>query len=126
MAKIINSDKLLELIKLRTGDNHLLTMNTVKDAIADLSAPVTGITDRERAIIMAYTGATMLVGDKLSIFYAYVEEKLGRPVFTHELGYIETQEELKDASRDDFLALCSGTTGIPDNWQKDDAMNIRR
>lgn len=125
MAKIINSDKLLELIKLRTGDNHLLTMNTVKDAIADLSA-ASGITDRERAIIMAYTGASMLIGDKLSIFYAYVEEKLGRPVFSHELGYIETQEELKDAARDDFIALCSGTKEIPDNWQKDDAMNIRR
>lgn len=125
MAKIINADKLLELIKLRTGDNHLLTMNTVKDAIADLS-PASGITDRERAIIMAYTGATMLVGDKLSIFYAYAEEKLGRPVFTHELAYIETQEELKDASRDDFVALCSGTKEIPNNWQKDDAMNIRR
>lgn len=125
MAKIINADKLLELIKLRTGDNHLLTILTVKDAIADLSA-ASGITDRERAIIMAYTGASMLVGDKLSIFYAYVEEKLGRPVFTHELGYIETQEELKDASRDDFLALCSGTKEIPNNWQKEDAMNIRR
>lgn len=125
MAKIINADKLLELIKLRTGDNRLLTVNTVKDAIEDLSA-ASGITDRERAIIMAYTGATMLVGDKLSIFYAYVEEKLGRPVFTHELSYIETQEELKDASRDDFIALCSGTKEIPNNWQKNDAMNIRR
>ena len=42
------------------------------------------MTDRERAIVMAYTGVTMLVGDKLSVFYNYVSEKLGEPVYTHD------------------------------------------
>ena len=108
MAKIINASKLLDLLRIRAGETRLVTIKMVEEAVKDL-APASGITDRERAIIMAYTGTTMLVGDKLSIFYGYVEEKLGRPVFTHELAYIETQEELKDAARDDFLALCSGT-----------------
>ena len=108
MAKIINASKLLDLLKIRAGETRLVTIKMVEEAVKDL-APASGITDRERAIIMAYTGTTMLAGDKLSIFYGYVEEKLGRPVFTHELAYIETQEELKDAARDDFLALCSGT-----------------
>lgn len=108
MAKIINSKKLLDLIQVRAGETKLVTVKMVEEAVTDLPE-ATGLTDRERAIIMAYTGATMLVGDKLSIFYGYVEEKLGRPVFTHELAYIETQEELKDAAREDFLALCSGT-----------------
>ena len=38
------------------------------------------MTDRERAIVMAYTGIVMLCGDKLDIFYEYVSEKLGRPI----------------------------------------------
>lgn len=28
-----------------------------------------GVTDREKAIVMAYTGYTMLAGDKLGIYY---------------------------------------------------------
>lgn len=59
--------------------------------------------NRERAIISAYTGKLMCDFD---YFHRYVEEKLGRPVFTHELGYIEVEDEIKAASRDDFLALC--------------------
>lgn len=107
-GKIIDSGKLMSLIETRMENQHYISFPGLRCAIDQVPA-VSGITDRERAIIMAYTGTTMLVGDKLSIFYGYVEEKLGRPVFTHELAYIETQEELKDAARDDFLALCSGT-----------------
>lgn len=59
--------------------------------------------NRERAIISAYTGKLMCDFD---YFHRYVEEKLGRPVFTHEFGYIEVEDEIKAASRDDFLALC--------------------
>ena len=35
------------------------------------------MTDKEKAIIMAYTGIAMLVGDKFDIFHQYIEEKMG-------------------------------------------------
>ena len=64
------------------------------------------MTDNERAIIMAYTGVCMLAGDKLDIFYKYIEELLERPIWTHELGIKEIQDEIKERSKSDFLALC--------------------
>ena len=64
--------------------------------------------DREKAIVMAYTGAVMLDGDKLEIFYQYVQEKLGRCVMTHELAFPEVQDAIKDAVRDDFIELAKG------------------
>lgn len=64
------------------------------------------MTDREKAIVMAYTGITMLNGDKFDIFHQYVEEKLGRPVFTHEMGLDLVAEEIKKAAKEDFLELC--------------------
>ena len=64
------------------------------------------MTDRERAIVMAYTGIVMLCGDKLHIFYEYVQEKLGRPVWTHELG--QQADTIKELSKEDFFSLCAG------------------
>lgn len=66
------------------------------------------MTDKERAIITAYTGITMLAGDKFSIFHKYIEDIMGRPVFTHELADEAVWEEIKEKSRKDFLELCSG------------------
>ena len=64
------------------------------------------MTDREKAIVMAYTGIAMLRGDKLHIFYEYVSEKLGRPIWTHEFaGQADT---IKELSKDDFFGLCDG------------------
>lgn len=63
------------------------------------------MTDREKAIVMAYTGYTMLAGDKLDIFYKYVQEKLGRNVLTHELAYQEVQDAIKEAAKEDFIAI---------------------
>lgn len=68
------------------------------------------MTDREKAIVMAYTGYTMLKGDRLEVFYNYVEEKLGYRIFTHEFSqlfaYPWVEEELHRASYDDFVKLC--------------------
>lgn len=62
------------------------------------------MTDREKAIVMAYTGVAMLKEDKIDIFYRYIEEKLGRPVYTHELLYLE--DDIMAAAKDDFMKLC--------------------
>ena len=64
------------------------------------------MTDRERAIVMAYTGVVMLCGDKLHIFYEYVSEKLGRPIWTHE--FISQADTIKELSKKDFFGLCAG------------------
>lgn len=63
------------------------------------------MTDREKAIVMAYTGYTMLADDKLGIFYNYVQEKLGQNVMTHELAYQEVQDAIKEAAKEDFIAI---------------------
>ena len=67
------------------------------------------MTDREKAIVMAYTGVCMLKEDKFNIFHKYVEEVIGRPVYTHELG--ELREKIREASKEDFLNLCKEDTG---------------
>ena len=64
------------------------------------------MTDKEKAIVSAYTGITMLNGEKFQIFHKYIEDILGRPVFTHELGNELVFAEIKEKSRADFLRLC--------------------
>ncbi len=68
------------------------------------------MTDREKAIVMAYTGTCMLTGDKLGIFYNYLEEILGHSIYTHELANARVWETIKEKSKADFLSLCEKTT----------------
>lgn len=63
------------------------------------------MTQRECAIVMAYTGVCMLKGDALQVFYDYVAEIMGRPLYTHEIG--EQADTIKDAAKDDFMKLCA-------------------
>lgn len=74
------------------------------------------MTDREKAIVMAYTGVTMLKDDKLQIFYKYVEEIMGRPIWTHEM--VQLADEIKEKSKADFMALCAeeGSSENPYKW----------
>lgn len=60
------------------------------------------MTDREKAIVMAYTGTALLAGDKLNIFYEYLSELYHRPVYTHEIPFLDIKEKAKQ----DFLDLC--------------------
>lgn len=62
------------------------------------------MTKRECAIVTAYTGIVMLTGNDLGIYYKYVEEKIGRPVYTHEM--YEFADEIKEKSKADFIELC--------------------
>lgn len=63
---------------------------------------VNRVTDREKAIVMAYTGICMLEGKKLFEFYKYLEELYERPVYTHELLTLN----IKERSEKDFMELC--------------------
>lgn len=59
---------------------------------------------RECAIITAYTGVSF--GGKLfSEFHQYVQEKFGRPIYTHEMAAKLFWSELKRLSEDDFVNL---------------------
>ena len=60
------------------------------------------MTKRECAIVSAYTG--ILCGD-FSDFHEYVEEILGRPVWTHEFANIELMQKIKELSKNDFCNL---------------------
>ena len=62
------------------------------------------MTDKEKAIVMAYTGVVMLKGDKIQIFYKYVEKIMRRPILTHEMAQLSAK--IKEKSKDDFMALC--------------------
>lgn len=70
------------------------------------------MTDREKAIVMAYTGACMLTGNKFQIFHKYVEKIMGRPVQTIEMGFIAN--EIKEKSKADFMKLCADEN--PNEW----------
>lgn len=76
------------------------------------------MTDREKAIVMAYTGKTMLTGNKFQIFHKYVEDIMGRPIWTHELGIESIVDEIKAKSKDDFIALCTDESSSenPNKW----------
>lgn len=63
------------------------------------------MTDKEKAIVMAHTGICMLTGDKFQIFHKYVENIMGRPIMTHELGWLA--DTIKEKSKVDFMALCA-------------------
>lgn len=70
------------------------------------------MTDKERAIVMAYTGVVMLKGDKIQIFYKYVEKIMGRPILTHEMA--QFADEIREKSRNDFIKLCEESTSESD------------
>ena len=61
------------------------------------------MTNYERVVISAYTGYLMT---DFAEVHKYVEQKLGRPVWTHELAEPAVQSALHEVCRDDFLALC--------------------
>ncbi len=60
------------------------------------------MTEKEAAIIMAYTG---IVLGNMSYFHHYAEELLGRSIFTHEFASQHLMRELKQKSYEDFINL---------------------
>ena len=74
------------------------------------------MTDREKAIVMAHTGICMLTGYKFQIFHKYVEDIMGRPIMTHEMGWLA--DMIKEKSKADFMALCADESSSekPNKW----------
>lgn len=61
------------------------------------------MTHQEKIIVSAYTGYLMC---DFSDVHKYIEEKLGRPVWTHEMADPKIRDEIYKATREDFIALC--------------------
>ena len=61
------------------------------------------MTKHEAAIIMAYTGVCLLVGEDMKYFQRYVCGLLGRPIWSHE--YPAYADKIKELSTDDFKDL---------------------
>ena len=74
------------------------------------------MTDKEKAIVMAHTGVCMLTGDKLRIFYKYLEDVMGRPIWLHEIGFFA--DEIMEKTKADFEALCKDESSSenPNKW----------
>ena len=63
---------------------------------------MTPLTREQSAVISAFTG--ILCGP-FEAMHEYVEQIMGRPVMTHEMGDEEIARQIKEKSREDFLAL---------------------
>ena len=74
------------------------------------------MTDKEKAIVMAYTGICMLSGDKFQIFHKYVEDIMGRPVYTHEMADQAVVDKIKEKAKVDFIALCEEQEPKTGHW----------
>ena len=65
------------------------------------------MTDRERAIVMAYTGYVMLANGHVGKFLDYVEEKTGERITIDMMKYKEVSDKIQRAATEDFIALCN-------------------
>ena len=69
----------------------------------DESSVVPRLTEEQAAIMMAFTGISC---GPFELFHKYAQEKLDRPIWTHEFAKEELMAEIKEASREDFLSIC--------------------
>lgn len=65
------------------------------------------MTKQERIIATAFTGVMFVSGEEMGELYRYMEQKLGRGVIDVMLAERKLWEELKEACREDFVAMVS-------------------
>ncbi len=83
------------------------------------------MTKHDCAVIMAFTGVSMLKGNDLDIFYKYVAKILCRPVYTHEMSMLS--EEIKEAARNDFVQLCRNASDVKyGKWEHGKCTNCEK
>ena len=72
------------------------------------------LTRREAFVITAFTGiSTTNFGE----FQGFAEKILGRPIWTHEFGSQAVWDDLKEATRDEFLDICKSVPEEPEAWE---------
>lgn len=70
------------------------------------------MTYQECVIVSAYTGYLMCDFDDM---HKYIEEKMGRQVWTHELADKGFLRKLRETMKPDFLALCQSKKESKEN-----------
>ena len=73
------------------------------------------MTEQEKIIVSAYTGYLLCDFSKV---HEYIEKKMGRPVWTHEMADKEIQDQIRDKCRADFLELAKSDTLLTDEEQR--------
>ena len=63
------------------------------------------MTKYEKFVISAYTGHYVARKDDWNDFVGFIEEKLGRTIYTHKIPLVT--EELKKAVEQEFLNICN-------------------
>lgn len=58
----------------------------------------------EAVVIEAYTGICMLTGNDRNLFYKYINQLMGRTVYTHEIPALSN--EIKEKAKPDFIKIC--------------------
>lgn len=69
------------------------------------------MTYHEKIIVSAYTGYLMC---DYADMHEYIEKKLGRPVWTHEMADRDVREAIRNAVYPDFIVLCGHKDGGQD------------
>ena len=81
------------------------------------------MTNYEKIVVTAYTGVVMCEMDDLQ---RYAQEKLGRPVWTHELALKSVIDEISKAAGPEFLALAENETiPMPENFAAEITAEIK-
>lgn len=83
-----------------------MTESNKQPAASDLSASAGSVPTltKEQAVII--TGFTGYAACSFSELHEDVERRLGRPVWTHEFADEDVRKEMRDAYREDFVAMC--------------------
>lgn len=68
------------------------------------------MTKHECAVVMAYTGVTMLSGNDFGIFHKYCEDLLCRPIYTHEFAIELVANNIKKLAEPEFIKICEEAT----------------
>ncbi len=63
------------------------------------------MTNREKAIVSAYTGTCMLLGSDIKYFDEYLEELFGQEYLS--LNKVILFKDIKEKSEHDFFMLCA-------------------
>jgi hypothetical protein len=66
------------------------------------------MTTREAAIVSAYTG--YLIGS-FGEMHKYVEDIMGRPVWTHEMADVDVMDQIREKAKPDFVAMTVSDEG---------------
>lgn len=65
------------------------------------------MTRHEAVVLSAFTGILMC---DFQDMHEYIEKVMGYPVLTHEMGNREFMDEVKEATRSDFMEIVQNLT----------------